>query len=322
MPPKSSAKGIAITDLVVANINVVKDPKYKKFDELLPTVLTPQILSCKLNGVSTAVANGIRRVLLGEMPVSTLTFNIDNYQTNDEFLSLSEFIQKRIQSIPVKQSIDSAEVFSIDAKNTTTEVIAVKSGDILSKSKKPLPFDDTITVIKLNPGKFIKIPNIYVVSGKPSDSGTFNAVQAARTIPQIEMYNMYEATGISSSVSDPQVHELLFETNGTINPVETLFSAIKIIIDRLLNIKTHTKSIEQIESNIYQLIILNENDTTGNIMLKAACQLYPDVDFTYRVNFINHTLSFKLRSSSPDDIINDIIDYSVDTLNKLLSSKK
>ena len=79
-------------------------------------------------------------------------------------------------------------------------------------------------------------------------------------------------------------------------------------------------------SNVYKDIAIlklnNESDTTGNLLVKAICELYPDISaVTYNVNDITKELTLRLRTNNdPKKIIEHAIDYNIKIINNIKQS--
>lgn len=307
---------VSVKNFQVKNIKPVV-PQYAA--KYLPTVLTPQSVSFELHGVNIAIANGIRRVIEGEFPTKSLNFDIDgdNFETNDPFV-LNDFIRTRIRCIPVHQSIKKDSVFSIDVLNTSHQNIEVKSSAI-----KPNPklFDETISITELLPNKYIKIKKIYVDEGQSRFYGGFTVSSgSACVVLDVKPLNMYTRSGTPASEADPRSFRITFDTNGTIEPKKIVTQSCDEIIKRLAHIKGMLYKLVKTE-DIHQLRVEGENDTTGNILMKTICDIFPDIpSCVYLVNLIDKSMTINLRTSDPVDVLESAIAEATKILEKIKSS--
>ena len=147
--------------IIKKNINETKELK-EIFDSMVkngienPMNLLPTSpwyeMSFRLSNTYSGFANGIRRVLMEEIPTKCLDFNENIYETDDEFILIDK-IQKDINLIPINQDFDEKEInkytINLYKYNKSNKIIDVKASDIDiiidSKSNK--------NTIKLNDNK-------------------------------------------------------------------------------------------------------------------------------------------------------------------------
>jgi hypothetical protein len=210
-------------------------------------------------------ANAIRRMLIEELPVKCLTFDEKALETDDEFI-LSDLLVKNINLIPIRQEINMSEYESYSMflykYNDTNNIISVKASDIRvvlneknknkkdtkkdkeshkdeSKNKgKDIPLDSlipesNIIVIRLRPGKYIKITELSLIEGQSKTSASkFSLLNNVKYEPtDMKPYDALTGTGTRSIEYDPKEFALAFTTAGNIQPS----TVMKLLCDSLRN---------------------------------------------------------------------------------------
>lgn len=303
------------------DISPVLEGDFAIAHHLLPTVLRPQFCSFEIDNINVALASGIRRAIVSEIPVMQLVFNYEDFATDDPFCNLPDFVETRIRSIPIKQNVNTAATFEIDYHNNTGMPVVVLSSEIKptnSAAKGVALFDETIPIIELAPTRYIKITNIKVAAGYGLEHGTFVMTNGVVCEPlDVVPYNMYTGKGVSSSVSDPRKHRISFETDGTMDPKAIVKMAIGEIVGRLKKISGLIYTIVPVD-DYFKLNIAGENDTTGNIIVKCVLDIYPDIQaITYKVDHKNKRLTLSIRvddATEAHDRISMGIKYATDQL--------
>lgn len=166
------------TDPKIENIKIEKlqfsfdEPPFNapdikaKIISLMPTVV-PETISFYIKNANTAIANGIRRVISGEMKVKILTCDLSDIDTDEDFIKRSELID-RINYVPINQNISSDAIFSLMMANTDPkkEFLVIHSSDIIPTGNvqgNMKLFPETMRIAELRPGKYLTIPKIKVV---------------------------------------------------------------------------------------------------------------------------------------------------------------
>ncbi len=67
----------SIGDFVVEDLGAKITDKSLK--HLVPNVLIPKKVTVELNNINVAIANGLRRTIMGELPVKCLYFNYEDF---------------------------------------------------------------------------------------------------------------------------------------------------------------------------------------------------------------------------------------------------
>lgn len=139
----------------------------EKILSLLPSKRDTRI-TFELKSASPAVANAFRRVAMVELEVKCLDFDPADLDTNEEYIIPVE-LRDRINKIPIQQNIADDVEYSIKVANmdSTEEYALVRSRDMQQTAGKkiPLPFYETFRLAQLQPGKYLKIPRIFVSKG-------------------------------------------------------------------------------------------------------------------------------------------------------------
>ena len=280
--------------------------------KLLPKVLKPVRCSFELNGVNLALARGITRVIQSELLVKVLTFDDGDYETNDDFM-LRDFVKNRVMCIPIKQAENLGEVFTLSVINNTHAPMYVKTAKIQrARGNAGLPCNETADVAFIAPNKYLTIKKMYVIEGYGYNFGGMTLTSGALNVPlDVEPINLYTGKGVSSSVSNPQKHKIQFDTNGTIEPKKVVAMACKEIIRRLEGIRELMYTMRK-SGETHKLTIKGENSTTGNIVMRMVCDMYPDVDaITYNVDAIDRVLDISIKSDDPNEILQGAIKSAI-----------
>lgn len=307
-----------MSKIQVKNIQTVDlSPKIKNQElaKMAPKGFIPKKFSFEILGGNNALCNGLRRTIVSECLVKVMTFDFDNFETDNAFC-LNDNILERIMRIPINQDTPLDATFEIDVINKTKNIIDVKSSDIkmtFGGKLKSLPFNPTITLFTLEPNKFLRIKNIKIKSGFGYDYAWFTFAFNAASIPlDIKPINYNETqidfdnpvytpeTGYPSSVSDPRHHRISFKTNGTCPPEKIADIACENLITRLEYIVNLLPNIISAD-DIYFLTIVGESHTIGNLLMKTINDLYPKIGAaTYFVDPIIRSVTMKIKTS--DDI--------------------
>ena len=272
-------------------------PKDNK--ELMPDNLHPYKASFEITGINEAVSNGLRRVIMTELPVKALYFDLDDLSTTDPF-TLNDFVQTRLRNIPIDQKIPLNATFNLDFQNNTEDLIAVKSGNLQIKpgsTVKKLPFNIQYTLAEIKPNTNLKINNISVKRAHGYDFGGHTVAFSATSIPlDATPYNGFTKTGQHSSVANPKHFRITFISNGNMEAKEIVKESCNEIIMRLKMIMELLKDDLHKLDNEYKLNIHGESDTTGNLIMRTVCDLYPDIPaITYDMNHISRILSLRIK---------------------------
>lgn len=140
----------------------------EKVLSLLPSTRDQRIVFI-LHNTNTAIANAIRRTLMCEVSAKSLDFDISTIDTNEPYIKPGE-LHDRISLIPLDQDIADDVTFTIKVANQDPRVEnhIVLSKDIVQvggKKLTKLPFGETFRLIELQPGRYLRIPEIRISKG-------------------------------------------------------------------------------------------------------------------------------------------------------------
>ena len=239
----------------------------KKYGVSNPIKLLPRApryhVSFKLKNTCSSMANAVRRVFIEELRTKCLHFEDNDLTTNDEFI-LVDVMQKNIQLLPIEQEGKNyaGKSISLYKYNDTNDIIDVKASDMSiseksSKSKsgknkesqpnkstmriEELIPDPNITIIRLRPGKFIKITDMQFLEGyAKDDAGKFSLLDnVTYDILGVTPYDSFKHTGKRSIEYDPEQFAISFTTCGNITPKEVINRLSETLIDKLIRAKKY-----------------------------------------------------------------------------------
>jgi DNA-directed RNA polymerase subunit L len=241
---------------------------YIKMEGKDPKSLFPPIkhkISFELHDANTELANSIRKCILDELTIKSMTFNDNDWASDDKYI-LSDFLKTNLEHIPINQdqNYDSIVIYLYKI-NTTDDTINIYSHDlVMEKHDKNgkivvLPTSDylapNIAIIKLQSGKYIKISNIKIITGLTyENAGKFAAVSATEyeILDVIPLYqSKAEFSGNSSLVSNPSKFKIGYTTYGNIsNPKSILMHCCDTLIERIQLIKNELELVNTKELDI------------------------------------------------------------------------
>lgn len=266
----------AVSSLKVSDVNItVKDPELRDLvKDWLPKQKYEHI-EFKVTGFAS-VANAIRRALFSETTLYVMYAELNDIETNDGFTN--DWVQNRIQLIPVNQNAPSNVVGSYEVVNNTDDIITVRSSDIKFKPDAPV-CDSTYRIAVVTPGKYFKINNIHLVK----QNGYEGHSQIASNI-------MYSGSDNNYFIS--------FDTNGSFNGKDTVKYALNSIIDRFTKIDKELRAFDLKASNEFKTssieLILNDELSILTIYNESHTVGYLISDYVYKIDpsipLINHKL--------------------------------
>lgn len=223
--------------------------KHKLHDDPLRTLPQTKWETVTLNLTDTfaGFANGLRRILMEELPVWCLDCKNAVIKTDDEFISgLTDLVYKNINLLPIQQSGNYPKNMFILKTNQTTEIIDVKASDIQAGPVFDIPEDPTykipeeiqkyvnpagtstasagivpdsnITIARLRPGKTIFIDKIETEIGRGyQEYGKFSLLDNIQYQPlNVEPYDIFTGTGKRSVETEYRDFRISFRTCGNI----------------------------------------------------------------------------------------------------------
>ena len=306
--------------------------------KLLPKKSKYQV-SFTLDETTIELANTIRKCIIDEIPIKSMTFNETTLITNDRFI-LSDYFKKNLETVPINQEISTEDIkISLDVANTDPyKIINIYSHNLQFKSKNNIL--DThewvmpnIILIKLRPNKFIKIDDIQVIEGLGyEDAAKFASVSNTKyeilnTEPSLEI--KFQTTGKKSIMTSPSKIRIGYTTYGNITPVLIMIKCCDILTARLHNIKEEMGKINisdqsyfsdklkiEMKNNIVYFQIYNEFWSLSSLLAKYCYIEDPNIPFvTPSISHpsknmcyikIKHTEYLKIIASAIDHVMDDI----------------
>jgi len=286
-----------------------------------------------LRNVSQAVANGIRRALLNEMPGHALTggqYPADA-QHVDPFMS-EEYVIHNIRQIPLKLMIDQHIIdrveFSLHAVADGTEIKDVYSGDLTfsgAKLDQPL-FNPTVKIARIRPGYELHIENIRIEQGTGHQrfSKVTNFGMKNLDIPRYTDEELRHKGGVAVDLSDYKISagvcdslefELSFEVNAIKHKDEIkhlLADAIDSLIIRLKRLASKLGDFEE-QGNIL-IVRFDDTYTLCELIKKAAFDLTENqVDsITMSPDYIKKCSTIEIHNKEPKKLLSNSIALTVD----------
>lgn len=250
-----------------SSIRLAKTP-YAGLTDRAPSMVN-RVFSFELRGASCALANGIRRTLISEMPVRHLTVSLSDIKTTDPYI-IGDAIRKRVEMIPIGQSMDLSSVFSAQFENKSDMCMDVPSSAILlNGATRSSGVSPDIPICDINSGTSFSLHNIRVIESYGYD----NARQSIGRVAYEILDQDFSQPSIST---DPSNFRIEVETPGIIDPKEMIVKAIKCLIGRLRGID-HGNSVT--EFDIFKLSIPNETHTIGNLISRYIYHANPTIDY-------------------------------------------
>lgn len=241
---------------------------YAALTKRIPSTVN-NTLVFELLDANCAIANAIRRTLVSELPVKHLTVALTDIKTTDPYV-IGEVIRKRIEMIPVAQSIDPETVFSLRVENDSDTYSDVMSDEIkvngVAASKD---ITASIPVCDINSNTSFSVNDIHVVESFGFDN---SRVSIGRVGYEILNQDFTQ----SSQMAAPAQFRIELETPGIISPKEMVLKAIEGLIERLDAID-YANAI--VEFDVYKLTIMNETHSIGRIMSWYIYQVMPAVKY-------------------------------------------
>lgn len=308
---KLSAKKFITNSKIANKIREIKKKINYDLTELLPDD-NYEVVSFKLSNTNSSMANAIRRVLISELPVWSLTLKTESLKTDDFYIRYDD-LADRINSLPIHQDIfnntDEPEkyiMFSLHAKNDTSEIMDVLSADIdvtyhsKVKQEKNKLFEESVVLQKLRDGHYLDFELVLEKGFGFQHGGKFSATKNPIYRPSDNPLIASENSGQSSLISNPREFYFSYETYGTYsNPLSPLLISLKEIERRIILViddiekyltqpKVSDKKIYAYASNIliitknfntFIIEIKNESTTISKLFSRYIYELKPDIKF-------------------------------------------
>jgi hypothetical protein len=223
-------------------------------------------VSFELHNSYTGFANGLYRVLVEELLTLCISAEEKNIITDDKFIGDAlDGLIKNLNLLPVKQELldsdktDKLEIF-LNKYNDTNDIqdITIDDFKIKDKTGKNVNIEEVfpetnIIVVRLRPGRFIKINNIFFEKGySKNNAAKFSLLNNIIYYPtDIIPFNIYEKDekkrGTRSADHNSSSFFIKFITCGNIKPKTVISRMIESISENLNIIKTRIEKYNKSE---------------------------------------------------------------------------
>lgn len=310
--------------------------KIKKYDETKDLLPEPfETLSFELDKTYTGFANGIRRVLVEELPVYCLDTDHKNVETDDEFI-LNDMLIKNINLIPIIQEIKEPHKVhaSIDVYNNTNDVMDVHSREIKIEGAKLI--NNNIIFARLRPGKHLVIKNLKVIRGfSKYNAAKFSLLNNIKYYPlDHEPFDIHTNKGTRSIMANPQKFYIEFTTCGNIelktvitllheqltSKLESLLNSIKKYNNDESKKYYYTTELEvKVDNDLYVYNVPGEYLTLAQIVTQKCYTLDTNVlHASYAIErYDNEVAIIKLKHSEPNKLLMNAIQSCIEDLDML-----
>ena len=258
-----------------------------------------ELVEFELHNTNSSFANAIRRCLISELPVWSLSLIESSLDTNDEYIRFDD-LADRINTLPIfqtyfnkKKDIDVS--FKLSYKNEMMNIKHVLSGDIKAKKIKEKLFEDNVSIQMLRPGCYMAC-NISLERGYGyQHGGKFVAVKNPiyRPIDITPMKKEYKKnpTGASSLISNPKKFYISYETYGTYsNPLEPLIMSLEELDRRVAGILKEVKKYKgefyanenvkiMKEAGMYRFFLGMETITISKLFSRYIYDMNPNIEY-------------------------------------------
>jgi len=326
----SNCEARAVNNIKIVNFDVniqeIKHDLFKKYG--IPSGKLPYStgnIKLEISGVSIAVVNGLRRVLLDEMTGYSLRTDFNKLYVNNDPFIIQENVNDRIALIPIKLQVDQSIIddveFYIDITNDTSENRTIYSGDIQFRGNlKTLLFNPTTPIVVLMPTHRFYVDNIKIHEGTGS-AFYKNIHNAIIKNLDIEPDDDIDGSGykVSTLLADSSHFLLTFNVSILKERNEIVLymkDAMKNIIGKVRNILT------ELEKNTIMLDDGSENyifsfkdtKTISELILKTSFDLTKNSikKIKYLYDDESKLSTFDVIHTAPYDLIKDVLNHIID----------
>jgi len=233
---------------------------------LLPTNIREKI-SFYVKDANTSIVNGLRRVIEGELKTKRLTCEVEDIDTNEDFIIKSELID-RINYIPINQNLELNVEFSLNISNTNVkkEFMIVRSSNLIQTNGKlndkyPAILE-TFRLAQLRSGKYLIIPRLKI----KEDYGYNNAANSLTTQTEYHIIDYISVTFINERANfiskKIKVSELinLFKKYKINSDESHILFRKKILIIPNKNYQKMLTSIQKDKIKLFDFVVRNDSD--------------------------------------------------------------
>ncbi len=259
---KISKISIKIRDAKIANLVDDDLPNDQEFAEIL------------LNDCPVCIANGIRRILLCELPTKVLTTDLTSIETNGTMPS--DFILSRIEMLPLSQKFRDISGH-LEVRNATNKIMDVTTDDLILKADgTKIEIRDVYRIAQLRPDCFLKINDIRAIErigGRVSvaDNITYQVISTKKgLLPRDEKPEDYK---LKNKIGNFRIS---FDTSGVYSAQELINAVFENLLSRLNDFAEFISSDIEIsdfyefskKTNIsYEIKFNDEKTTIGEILI-------------------------------------------------------
>jgi DNA-directed RNA polymerase subunit L len=237
-----------MSSAVIINITKLNNEKH-------PLLLNPIKIKFTLNNVPVCIANAIKRTSIDELKTKRFIVESDAIEYSSPF-TITDDIAERIHQIPILQSVNPLDKFSIKVDNRKI----ITSNDIDSSVSKPVCNATFIICEFENPSKF-HINSISIVENYGYIDGVHNTATRVSLVS-----NRDESKSILVSGINITNHEMEIETNGEFEIVNFVYLCCQSIISRLeLVLKNLENNLHSVDDRT-ELVVEGETYTIGEII--------------------------------------------------------
>jgi DNA-directed RNA polymerase subunit L len=206
---------------------------------------------------------------MSEMPMKHLTVSLTDIMTTDPY-EIGEATRKRLEMIPIAQSISMNAIFSLRVENTTDGVIDILSDSIkLNGVAHTNDITDAIPICDINSDTSFTINDIHVVESYGFDNARISIGPIGYEILDVDMTK-------SSLTISPSKFRFSLNTPGILKPIELVRKAIDCLVERL-DVIDYNLSI--VEFDTFKLSIPNETHSIGKMLSWYIYQIEPTIDY-------------------------------------------
>ena len=285
------------------------------------------------NKLKVGIVNGIRRILLSDIPIYAISTTKINFIKNTCMFD-NEYIKHRLGLVSIRNNIlKSLEdvIITVNKVNNSDNIISIYLDDFEVKQKgKVIKNEDIFTypktlLLKLKPLQEINIETT-LEQGTSRENARFCPVSTA--FYHFD-YDTDERLYEKDKNDYPVKYNFTIESSGQYNCNELLLNSINILKDKLQILKSDiekkkgniTKFKHLKESDSIDLYIINENDTIGNLLSQYIMDETPDIRYCgYHIPHpLNKTLIIRISYGDNEiDTISDLICSNITNILKLL----
>ena len=306
------------------------------------------VVSFQINNTDSAFANALRRILVEEITVYSMTIEEPNILTDDEFISgMKKVLLKNLALMPINQEhnmLDGDLKINLHVANNTNDIIDVFSSDIkVFNGKKDISEElityPNIVIMRLRPGKYLNLREVYIQSGRAYEHyGYFSLLNSTMYKPlDITPYDQFTKQGQKSMEVDCSKFMLGFTTCGNITPKSVINKMTDKLEYDLLDIKAKvTKYSEsdagdyysgdgcdvEIKNDVYNYKFPGHYISVVGAIAMRCYRLDPNILFcTSRVDRFDSMIGYiRLKHASPNKLLLAAIDACLEDLGRINDS--